>query len=85
MSFFCQAIESVRTPPHGRSGCPYGTRDITIPDGGHVTFFQDKKGGWWSTFFGADKTAPIVQKHAIVPMIFEKDGMLKVDSGRFVR
>ncbi len=61
---------------------PYTTRYVAVPDGGHVTFFKDTQGDWWSTFFGTDKTAPIVQKPAIVPMTFDKDGMLKVDAVR---
>ncbi len=60
----------------------YSARYVAVPDGGHVTFFKDTKGDWWSTFFGTDKTAPIVQKPAIVPMVIDKDGTLKVDGGR---
>jgi beta-xylosidase len=61
---------------------PYGARYVAVPDGGHVTFFKDAKGEWWSTFFGTDKSAPIVQRPAIVPMAIDKDGTLKVDGGR---
>lgn len=61
---------------------PYGARYVAVPDGGHVTFFKNSKGDWWSTFFGADKSAPIVQKPAIVPMVFDKDGTLIVDKAR---
>ncbi len=61
---------------------PYSPRYVAVPDGGHVTFFKDKEGKRWSTFFGTDKSAPIVQKPAIVPVTFAGDGTLKVDAAR---
>jgi len=53
---------------------PYGPRYLAVPDGGHVTFFKDATGKWWSTFFGNDDKAPLFQQPGIVPVEFAADG-----------
>lgn len=53
---------------------PYGARYVAVPDGGHVTFFQDAQGAWWSTFFGNDDAAPQKEKPGIVPLMFDAGG-----------
>jgi beta-xylosidase len=52
---------------------PYGDRYVAIPHGGHNMFFQDKKGAWWSTFFGSDDRAPFKERPAIL-RVEVKDG-----------
>lgn len=53
---------------------PYGPRYVAVPDGGHVTFFRDTAGKWWSTFFGNDAKAPLFQQPGIVPVEFDSAG-----------
>ncbi len=56
---------------------PYGRRYVAVPDGGHVTFFQDVQGMWWSTFFGNDASAPQMERPGIVPVVFAADGHIR--------
>lgn len=56
---------------------PYGKRYVAVPDGGHVTFFQDVQGTWWSTFFGNDDSAPQKEQPGIVPVVFDADGHVR--------
>ena len=55
---------------------PYGPRSIAIPSGGHNTFFQDKKGDWWSTYFGNDDSAPFKEHAAVMRVKFLDDGRI---------
>lgn len=56
---------------------PYSERRIAVRDGGHVTFFRDSRGAWWSTFFGNNPPAPQIEQPGIVPMEFAADGTLR--------
>lgn len=53
---------------------PYGDRYLAIPHAGHNTFFKDKNGGWWSTFFGNDDDAAFKERAGILPIVFGLDG-----------
>jgi len=53
---------------------PYGPRYLAIPHGGHNTFFKDKKGNWWSTFFGNDGDAIFNERAGILRVEFGLDG-----------
>lgn len=61
---------------------PYGPRYTAVPDGGHVTFFQDATGAWWSTFFGNDKSAPQMELPGILPLAFDAEGHLHAKIAR---
>ncbi|MGM0883778.1 MAG: family 43 glycosylhydrolase [Bacillota bacterium] len=56
---------------------PYSDRYIAIPHGGHNMFFQDKNGGWWSTFFGNDPHAPFQERPAILRIEFDEDHRIR--------
>jgi xylan 1,4-beta-xylosidase len=56
---------------------PYGPRYEAIPHAGHNTFFKDKRGQWWSTFFGSDPTAPWREQPGILPITFDRDGKIR--------
>lgn len=51
---------------------PYGDRYLAIPHGGHNTFFQDKDGQWWSTFFGNNASAPFQERPAALRIEFDE-------------
>ncbi|MCX6345435.1 MAG: family 43 glycosylhydrolase [Armatimonadetes bacterium] len=53
---------------------PYGNRYLAIPHGGHNMFFKDKKGNWWSTFFGNDDDAPFTERPGMLRVEFGLDG-----------
>jgi beta-xylosidase len=53
---------------------PYGKRYISVPDGGHVTFFKDLSGKWFSTFFGNDAQAPQMERPGLVSINFDVEG-----------
>jgi len=55
---------------------PYGERYESIPHGGHNVFFEDRKGQWWSTFFGSDDTAPWRERPGILPIEFDGQGRI---------
>jgi xylan 1,4-beta-xylosidase len=57
---------------------PYRTRHESVPCGGGPGFFQDKKGTWWSSFFGNDNQAPFREKPAIVKIDFDSQGRVIV-------
>lgn len=50
---------------------------LAIPHGGHNMLFRDKDGGWWSTFFGNDATAPFGERPAILPIAVGSDGRIR--------
>ncbi|NHN28925.1 family 43 glycosylhydrolase [Paenibacillus sp. S3N08] len=56
---------------------PYGDRYLAIPHGGHNTFFQDKSGQWWSTFFGNNDSAPFKERPAALRIEFDSDLRIK--------
>ncbi len=57
---------------------PYSARYEAIPYGGHNAVFRDRKGRWWSTYFGA----PWDERAAVVPLTFGKDRRMGVETGR---
>jgi xylan 1,4-beta-xylosidase len=59
---------------------PYGDRYLAIPHGGHNVLFEDKKGEWWSTFFGSDPVAPFRERPAILPIEFDAKGGIRPKS-----
>jgi beta-xylosidase len=52
---------------------PYSPRYEAIPYGGHNTFFTDRKGRWWSTYFGP----PWFERPALLPLSFDRDGRVR--------
>ncbi len=57
---------------------PYRGRYESIPCAGGGNFFRDKRGAWWSTFFGNDAQSPFREKPAIVRVAFDRDGRVRV-------
>lgn len=55
---------------------PYRCRQLAIPHGGHNMFFADKRGDWWSTMFGGDPYAPVIQKPGLIRIEFAPDGTI---------
>ncbi len=55
---------------------PYGDRYLAVPHAGHDTFFQDKTGQWWSTFFGNDPRAPIHDRPGLLKVKFDQHGRI---------
>jgi xylan 1,4-beta-xylosidase len=55
---------------------PYGDRYLAIPHGGHNMLFKDKKGRWWSTFFGSDPKAPFRERPAILRIEIDDQGRI---------
>lgn len=53
---------------------PFGDKFLAIPHGGHNSFFPDKAGHWWGTFFGNDPRAPFRERAAILQLEFLPDG-----------
>lgn len=56
---------------------PYGDRHLTIPHGGHSSFFKDKAGDWWCTFFGNDPRAPFRERPAVMRIVYGSDGRIR--------
>lgn len=56
---------------------PYGDRYLAMPCTGHNVLFKDKKGTWWSTFFGNDSLAPFKEKAAILKVAVGKDKRIR--------
>jgi len=63
---------------------PYSQRYIAVRDAGHVTFFQDTQGRWWSTFFGNNPPAPQIETPGIVPIEFDTNGLLRERRASFL-
>ena len=59
---------------------PYGPRYIASTTGGHNTFFKDKDGQWWSTYFGNDAAAPFRERAGLLRVHFDPDGKISVVS-----
>lgn len=55
---------------------PYSNRYLVIPHGGHNTFFKDKTGQWWATFFGNDKNAPFRDRPALIKVEFDQNNKI---------
>ena len=53
---------------------PYGPRYLAVMHGGHSMFFTDNDGQWWSTFFGNQKPAPVVERPAILSLEMDENG-----------
>ena len=56
---------------------PYGPRYVAVTGGGHNSFFKDKDGQWWSTFFGNDTSAPFRERAALLRVEFSPNGRVK--------
>ena len=56
---------------------PYGDKFLAIPYAGHNSFFKDKGGRWWATFFGNDTRSPLFERPAILPIEFTSDGKFR--------
>lgn len=56
---------------------PYGPRYEAIPHGGHNVFFRGADGGWWSTYFGSDGTAPWQERPSMLPVTFDAEGHVR--------
>ena len=53
---------------------PYTGRHESVPCGGGTNFFKDKKGNWWSAYFGNDSQSPWREKPGLVRVEFADDG-----------
>lgn len=58
---------------------PYSARYEAVPYAGHQVFFQDEKGGWWTTLFGDGDNGPVRQRPAVLPIKFSKNGKIELD------
>lgn len=56
---------------------PYGRKFLAVPHGGHNSYFKDRNGQWWSTFFGNDPRAPFRERPAVLPIEFLPDGTFR--------
>jgi|GEM_PF-319647 len=60
---------------------PYTVKYRAIPHAGHNNLFQDKRGKWWSTYFGSDPHAPFSVgasgRASIMPVTINSDGTLR--------
>jgi xylan 1,4-beta-xylosidase len=56
---------------------PYGERHLAIPHGGHNMFFADKRGQWWSTFFGSDAIAPFRERAGLLRVMIDAKGTIR--------
>lgn len=57
---------------------PYRMRHESVPCAGGTGFFQDGKGGWWTSYFGNDSQAPFREKPAVVKVDFDGSGRVVV-------
>ena len=53
---------------------PDRMRHESIPCGGGTGFFQDRKGRWWSSYFGNDRQSPWREKIGFVRVDFDAEG-----------
>jgi beta-xylosidase len=56
----------------------YRMRHEAVPCAGGTGFFQDRSGGWWTSFFGNDTQSPFREKPAIVKVDFDSEGRVIV-------
>jgi hypothetical protein len=59
---------------------PYAERYEAIPHGGHNTFFKDREGQWWSTYFGGDSTGPWSERPGILPIRIDSTGRILLET-----
>ena len=55
---------------------PYRNRHEAVPCSGGTSYFRDKDGNWWCTFFGNDNQAPFREMPAMIKVDFSKEGMI---------
>ena len=53
---------------------PYDARRRAIPYDGHNNLFQDKNGGWWSTYFGSGQGGPWQIAPGVLPVSWDESG-----------
>jgi beta-xylosidase len=53
---------------------PFGEKFLAIPHAGHNSFFRDRDGNWWATFFGNDPRSPFRERPAVLRIEFLPDG-----------
>jgi Beta-xylosidase len=53
---------------------PYRKRHESVPCGGGTGFFKDKKGNWWSSYFGNDSQSHFREKIGFIKVNFAPDG-----------
>ena len=56
---------------------PWSEPYLAVPHGGHNMLFRDQNGGWWSTFFGNDASAPFRERPAILPIVLDDAGQIR--------
>jgi beta-xylosidase len=57
---------------------PYRSWHEAVPCGGGTSYFQDRKGNWWCTFFGNDEQSPWREKPGMVKIEFADDNRIRV-------
>ena len=88
--YYLSCAEANGAPPTNRYDCmvassdkllgPYGPRYIASTTGGHNTFFKDKQGQWWCTYFGTDTGGPFRERAALLRVRFDANGKISVAS-----
>lgn len=53
---------------------PYIMRHESVPSAGGTGFFKDKKGEWWSTYFGNDSQVHFREKVGLIKIDFNASG-----------
>ena len=56
---------------------PYEHRHESVPTAGGTGFFKDKKGNWWSTYFGNDSQVQFREKVGLIKVDFTKSGKVR--------
>ncbi|HNX36299.1 MAG TPA: family 43 glycosylhydrolase [Kiritimatiellia bacterium] len=59
---------------------PWSERCLAVPHGGHNTFFKDRQGQWWSTFFGSDPSAPFTERPALLKVALGSDNRVRPEN-----
>jgi hypothetical protein len=57
---------------------PYRMWHEAVPCAGGSSYFKDKDGNWWCTYFGNDDQSPWREKPGIVKVEFAQDGRVRV-------
>jgi beta-xylosidase len=57
---------------------PYGTWHEAVPCAGGTSYFQDKDGNWFCTFFGNDEQSPWREKPGMLKVEFADDNRIRV-------
>lgn len=58
---------------------PYKNRHESVPCGGGTNFFKDKKGNWWSAYFGNDSQSPWREKPGLIRVYFDRHGKVAIN------